>query len=430
MQRTPLVLISGKDVLAAGGHETYVRAHALAAVRIGFDPHIFCASTAGATEPTDFGVIHRIAAPSYRPPPALLQIPLPAQLPLLARAVTTFLASRPGPHLIHGFSIFAAAGVLASRALARRGINPVPVAGAYATRAYEIGVILDLLGAHFELADQLRYRVRHRWIQSVDNAIEGWGYAGSRVVLVNYESVRRTLVSAYGPGLRIRRVPYAAPNAFADQRPVTAPVPAPVARLDPPGAPLIVAVSRHSPRKGVDVLLLALAEVAGAGIPFRACIVGPGVALTRNRRLALRLGLDRSVAQPGYVPGVAPYLSAADIFVLPSLSECSGSVSVLEALRAGKPVIASACDGLPEDLLDGQDSLLVTPGDVSALAGALKHLLTDPGQRARLATGARATHARRFSVDGFVTALAEVYAEFTRLPAAATTTMRSGPGGM
>jgi len=63
--------------------------------------------------------------------------------------------------------------------------------------------------------------------------------------------------------------------------------------------------------------------------------VGPGVALTRNRQLALRLGLDRSVAQPGYVSDVAPYLSAADIFVLPSLSECSGSVSVLEALWAG-----------------------------------------------------------------------------------------------
>ena len=92
---------------------------------------------------------------------------------------------------------------------------------------------------------------------------------------------------------------------------------------------------------------------------------------SNERREQAPVGLDRSVAQPGYVSDVAPYLSAADIFVLPSLSECSGSVSVLEALRAGKPVIASACDGLPEDLLDGQDSLLVAPGDVGALAGPL-----------------------------------------------------------
>lgn len=411
MERKPLALVSGKEVLDPGGHESYVRAHALAAIRIGFDPHIFCASKTTESERTDFGVIHRIAAPPRRTPPALLQVPLPAQLPLLARGVTKFLASRRGPHLIHSFSIFATAGVGASRALARRGVDAVPVASAYATRAYEVGVMQDGLRAHHGLADRARYRAWERWVRSVDDAIEGRGYAGSRVVLVNYESVRRILLSAYGPRLNIRKLPYAAPDAFAGHWPLTASVPGPVAALDPPAAPLIVAASRQDPRKGIDLLLLALAEVAAAGIGFRACLVGPGRLLTSHRRLATRLGLDGRVTLPGHVPDVAPYLSCADIFVLPSLGESSGSVSVLEALRAGKSVIATACDGMPEDLIDGRDALLVAPGDVSALAGALKRLLTDPPLRARLATSARATHERRFSAEHFVAALAAVYAD-------------------
>ena len=428
MQRRPLVLISGKDVLEAGGHESYVRAHALAAARIGFDPHIFCASSASRTQRTDFGVIHHIAAPRHRTPPAILQVPLPAQLPLLARGVAKFLAGRPGPHLIHSFSIFATAGVAASRALARRGVDATPVASAYATRAYEIGVMRDGLRAHHGLADRVRYRAWEHWVGLVDNPVEGWGYAGSSVVLVNYESVRRILVSAYGSRLNIRRVPYAAPNAFAGEHPVRGSIAGQVATLDLPAAPLIVAVSRHDPRKGVDLLLLALAEVAAAGIPFRACLVGAGKLLSSHRRLATRLGLDGRVALPGCVPDVAPYLSRGDIFVLPSLAESSGSVSVLEALRAGKPVIASACDGLPEDLIDGRDALLVAPGDVSALAGALKRLLADPALRAQLALSAQATYERRFTARGFVSALAEVYAELGAC-APRGAALVGGPGG-
>ena len=72
--------------------------------------------------------------------------------------------------------------------------------------------------------------------------------------------------------------------------------------------------------------------------------------------------------------------------MLPSLAEASGSVSVIEALRAGTAVIASACDGLPEDLTDGHDARLVTPGDEAELAAAIGTLAQDPGLRARIAS--------------------------------------------
>jgi glycosyltransferase involved in cell wall biosynthesis len=127
--------------------------------------------------------------------------------------------------------------------------------------------------------------------------------------------------------------------------------------------------------------------------------------------LAAELGLAGRVAIPGKVDDVSRYLASADVFVLPSLAEASGSVSILEALRAGTAVIASACDGMPEDLVDGTDALLVPPGDVHALAVALRRLLTDPEMRARLAAGGRKAHEERFSAARFVAGLRAVYRE-------------------
>jgi glycosyltransferase involved in cell wall biosynthesis len=232
------------------------------------------------------------------------------------------------------------------------------------------------------------------------------------LVLVNYESVRNILVDAYGSALQIRRVPYASPDAFGEaEAPPKPSVPGPIARLSSGEAPLILAVSRHDPRKGLDVLLLALADLAAAGVAFRACLVGPGRLLAAHRRLAAELGLGDKVAITGAVEEVLPYFSCADIFVLPSIAEASGSVSILEALRAGTAVIASACDGIPEDLVDGVEALLVAPGDQRALTNALRALLTDPGRRAELAVRARQAHEQKFSAGRFVAALDDLYTE-------------------
>jgi glycosyltransferase involved in cell wall biosynthesis len=413
--RSPIVLISGRDPSRAGGHESYVLAHALAAARIGFEPHIFFGSTATGTERTEIGVVHRVRVPPRRQPPVLAQIPLPTYMPLLGRGVANFLGPFAGGHLIHSFGVYGAAGVWAGRALKRRGVQAVSIASSYGTRAYELGALDDGLRAHHGLGNRVQYRAWRRWVTSVDDAVEGWGYTRSSLVLVNYESVRNILANAYGPRLRIRMIPYAAPDAFSEPAQAGA-EPAPIADLGAPATPLVVSVSRHVPRKGVDLLLLALARVAASGAGFRACLVGPGKLLTSHRRLASALGLDRQLVIPGLVPDVAPYLSAADIFVLPSVAESSGSVSVLEAMRAGKPVIATACDGLPEDLIDGENGLLVAPGDVGALAEALRRLLADAELRSRLGAAARLTYERRFSADRFVAALADVYGELASPP--------------
>jgi len=122
---------------------------------------------------------------------------------------------------------------------------------------------------------------------------------------------------------------------------------------------------------------------------------------------------DRVIELPGKVEDVQPYYAAADTFVLPSVAEASGSVSIIEALRAGLAVIASDCDGIPEDLEDGADALLVAPGDPAALAAALTALLTDPSRRATFARHAREVYEQNFSAEQFATALMGVYTELS-----------------
>jgi glycosyltransferase involved in cell wall biosynthesis len=91
-------------------------------------------------------------------------------------------------------------------------------------------------------------------------------------------------------------------------------------------------------------------------------------------------------------------------------------VALLEALQSGTAVVASDCDGIPEDVTDGEHALLVPPGEVGALRDALARLIDDPALRAELAARGRERFEERFSADTFVAALRDVYAELGAIP--------------
>jgi glycosyltransferase involved in cell wall biosynthesis len=95
----------------------------------------------------------------------------------------------------------------------------------------------------------------------------------------------------------------------------------------------------------------------------------------------------------------------------------SGSVSLLEALQGGTSIVGSAIDGVPEDVTDGHDAILVPPGDGNALQSALGRLLENPALRARLAGCDRATYERRFAPEPTVAALRKLYTEMGLPPA-------------
>src|SRR5665213_535351 len=123
--------------------------------------------------------------------------------------------------------------------------------------------------------------------------------------------------------------------------------------------------------KGLPVALESFAEIADRFPETALVIMGDGEERGRLEKLAAQLKIAERVHFCGYVENGPSYLPALDLFLLPSLSESFGYV-VLEAGLAGLPVIASKVGGVPEIIKDGEDGVLVAPGDSQALAAALE----------------------------------------------------------
>ena len=412
MGRT-LIIVAGKDpTLAAGGAETYVRATGRAAIRAGYDPHIFCISNSSRTERTPFGVLYRAKSP-FRP---LRDLMLAGHYGYLIAAIDRFAARRRGPFLIHSFGPWGCVGVAAARRLARRGAACAAVTTAWSTFAHETqGKFRGLSRAHGWTVS-LGLICRSIWSRFTVSPMEGRGFRRSQLVLVNYESVRRIVAADHGEAIRFRRIGYSSEAAFLRDSGIRAEAPDFLAALEPRDAPLIVAVSRHDARKGVDILLHALAKLRESGRRFRACLIGGDVLLAKHRALATELDLLDCTSLPGRVPDAYACLEHADIFALPSLEEGSGSMSLLEAMQAGVAAVVSRVDGLPEDVADRNNALLVRPGDAADLFINLRLLVDDAALRARLARQAHATFQTRFSADAFAAELGAVYSSLGLTP--------------
>ena len=176
----------------------------------------------------------------------------------------------------------------------------------------------------------------------------------------------------------------------------------------PPGLPRLAIVGRLIPIKGHDVMLRALAAVRGELPELTLDVVGDGPLEGQLRTTVDELGLGDAVRFSGRVSPVAPAFEAAEIVVVPSFGEGFGMVA-LEAMERGRPVIASAVGGLPEIVDDGRTGLLVPPGDVDALAAAIRDLIASPGRTAAMGAAGRARALEHFSQDGCTDRTLELY---------------------
>jgi glycosyltransferase involved in cell wall biosynthesis len=163
------------------------------------------------------------------------------------------------------------------------------------------------------------------------------------------------------------------------------------AHLGLPGdGPIVTFVGKLVPRKGVDTLIEAFGLLGRrpGGAPL---LVAAGIGEMRGalERRAADLGIADRVRFVGKVAhdDVGWWMSAGDLFVLPSLSEGLPTV-VCEAMNCGRPVVATAVDGTPEIVRDGETGILVPPGDAAALAAALARVLDDPALAGRMSEAA------------------------------------------
>jgi len=162
--------------------------------------------------------------------------------------------------------------------------------------------------------------------------------------------------------------------------------------------PAVLAVARLVPQKGIDVLLRAAVDLDATVV-----VAGDG-----PERAALEAEAAGRVRFLGHRTDVPALLAAADVFVLPSRYEGT-SLALLEAMGAGKAVVATAIGGTDELVRDGVDGLLVPPDDPAALAEALERLLVDNELRARLGGAAAARVAADFSAEASTARVVGIY---------------------
>lgn len=384
-----------------------------AAKAIGFEPHVFSLATHGGVREADFGTVHFVPSP-FRPHRVVMA---GLNVPLIAHAVVNFARQTPGIVAIHGIHIYAASACMARDRLGGSA-GPRVVSSVFTTmrdesRAKRRGIVPE-----HGVAARAWYHVDDTLVALSGVPIERKAYRAADVVFLNYESVRRRFEESYGKRRNVLKLRYSTDSGFTGLP--TAPAPAEIAAARAAGRPIIVAASRHDPRKGVQTLLEALRVLQRRGHDYFAVFTGGGVLLRRHRALAASLGIADRVLFTGAVDDPLPYIAAADVFVQPSLQEGSGSVAVLEALHAGVAVVASACDGLLEDIDDGVDGLLSPPGDVATLASSIERLLGDDALRRSIAAAGRRTFDARFSARAMVDSLAAGYASIGIWPDAPT----------
>jgi glycosyltransferase involved in cell wall biosynthesis len=178
--------------------------------------------------------------------------------------------------------------------------------------------------------------------------------------------------------------------------------------------PVVGTVGNFTAKKDHATLIRALTRMAG---DVRLVLVGLGPAEADLRALVAREGLGERVTFAGSRDDVAALLPAFDVFALSSRYE-GLPIALLEAMAAGRACVATNVGGVPEVITDGEDGVLVAPGDPDALARALTTVLDDPARRADLGRRA-AARAGDFRLDAAVARIEAVYDRvLARSPAA------------
>jgi len=156
----------------------------------------------------------------------------------------------------------------------------------------------------------------------------------------------------------------------------------------PPESRLLAVVGRLTEQKGHCYLIEAARSVVATCPEAHFLFIGDGELRHDLQQQVQQAGLAQHIHFLGVRNDVPDLLAAADLFVLPSLWE-GLSVALLEAMAAGKPIVATSVSGTVQALTHGETGLMVPPRDSQALAGAIAQLLTDPAQAQMLGQAAK-----------------------------------------
>jgi glycosyltransferase involved in cell wall biosynthesis len=282
----------------------------------------------------------------------------------------------------------------------RRLARAADVVHFHTARAHAMAPWLRGLGVRRIVTRRMDYAPRGGpWVRYLYN------HAVDRVIAIS-GGVERALRDAGVAADRIRVVP-----SGVDAERFAAPADARAAlRADwgaGEGDVVAIVVGVLEPRKGHATLIDAAARL-GTGSSLRLVFCGAGSLDVSLRRHAAERGVG--ITFLGFRDDVARCLAAADVAVLPSLHEGLG-VAALEAMAAGRPVVASRVGGLAEVVVDGETGRLVLAGDAAALGAALDELAHAPALRTRMGAAGAERVAARFSAAAMAEGTIACYQE-------------------
>jgi len=246
---------------------------------------------------------------------------------------------------------------------------------------------------------------RRRILQFYDWLLDRLVFAAADMVVLNSMVQARMLVKLRGVlSERIRILYNGIPDAVSQRKwqPLTR------------SEIVLGVVCRIDPMKGLDHLIKALALLP-MHINITMRIVGDGESREALQQLARALGIGERVVFVGFTPesDLLIELDGFDIYVFPSLME-GLPYSLLEAMRAGLPIVSTNVGGIPEALSDGKEALLVPPASHQALADAINIMLYDREQARRLGAAARQRYEELFSLHKMQESFREVVAEIQK----------------
>jgi glycosyltransferase involved in cell wall biosynthesis len=188
-------------------------------------------------------------------------------------------------------------------------------------------------------------------------------------------------------------------------------------------------VGRMTAVKRTDLVVSALERLVARNVDAFVVLVGDGPDRDHLERYAHELGVIKRCLFLGYQEDVARFYDAVDVLVLPSINEGT-PVSVIEALAARRPAVATRVGGVPDVVRDGVDGFLVDSDDPDDIAERLAELASDPVRRAAMGEAGHARVLERYAVDRLVDDVDKLYRELLAarglpLPASPRGTLRN-----
>jgi glycosyltransferase involved in cell wall biosynthesis len=172
-------------------------------------------------------------------------------------------------------------------------------------------------------------------------------------------------------------------------------------------------MARLAPDKGLEFLITAAAILLRTERQFRIVIAGDGPVRAQLEALTRNLGVADRVNFIGFREDVSDLLAACDLVVLPSLRE-GLSIALLEAMAAGKPIIATSIGSHRELACQAEIARLVPPADAAALCDAILQVWGDPALRTRLGATARTLFESHYTEERMLNGYKQLYFDLVR----------------